>query len=108
MKHINENLLESIADRAALEVIIINNSDAPPREHTWLPRDVNCARYRDLNRSRQLFVYLSAGEKWQAKHDAVRVLVIRVKQDEQLFSKLEEAVIISKKDKVVQKRVSKL
>ena len=49
---------------------------------------------------------LSAGEKWQPKHDAV--LVIRVKQDEQLFSKLEEAVIISKKDKVVQKRVSKL
>ena len=34
------------------------------------------------------------------------MLLIRVKQDEQLFSKLEEAVIISKKDKVVQKRVS--
>jgi len=47
---------------------------------------------------------LSAGERWQAKNDAV--LLIRVKQDEQLFSKLEEADIISKKDKVVQKRVS--
>ena len=40
----------------------------------------------DLNRSRQPFVDLSAGEKWQPKHDAV--LVIRVKQAEQLFSKL--------------------
>jgi len=30
-------------DRAALAVIIINNYDAPPREHTWLPHDVNCA-----------------------------------------------------------------
>jgi len=58
----------------------------------------------DLNRSRQPFIDLSAGEKWQPKHDAV--LVIQVKQDEQLFSKLEEAVIISKKDKVIQKRVS--
>ena len=58
----------------------------------------------DLNRSWQLFIDLSVGEKWQAKHEAV--LVIRVKQDEQLFSKLEGAVIISKKDKVVQKRVS--
>jgi len=48
---------------------------------------------------------LSAGEKWQAKNDAV--LLIRVKQDEQLFSKLEEAVIISKKDKIVQKQVAK-
>jgi len=34
------------------------------------------------------------------------VLVIRIKQDEQLVSKLEEAVIILKKDKVVHKRVS--
>jgi len=50
----------------------------------------------DLNRSRLLFVELNAGEKWQAKNNAV--LLIRVKQDEQLFSKLEEAVIISKKD----------
>ena len=51
----------------------------------------------DLNRSRQLFAELNAGERWQAKNDAV--LLIRVKQDEQLFSKLEEAVIISKKTK---------
>jgi len=57
-----------------------------------------------LNRSRQPFVDLSVGEKWQPKHDTL--LVIRVKQDEQLFSKLEEAVIILKKDKVVQKRIS--
>jgi len=46
---------------------------------------------------------LSVGEKWQAKHDTV--LVIWVKQDEQLVSKLEEAVIILKKAKVIQKRV---
>ena len=42
--------------------------------------------FHDLNRSRQPFVDLSVGEKWQPKHDAM--LVIRVKQDEQLFSKL--------------------
>ena len=53
---------------------------------------------------RQLLIELSAGERWQAKHDAV--LVIRIKQHEQLVSKLEEAVITLKKDKVVQKRVS--
>jgi len=44
------------------------------------------------------------GRQWQAKRDAV--LVIWVKQDEQLVFKLEEAVIILKKAKVVQKRVS--
>ena len=43
-------------------------------------------------------------EKWQVKHDAV--LLIRLKQDEQLVSRLEEAVIIFKKDEVVQKHVS--
>jgi len=42
--------------------------------------------FHDLNRSRQPFIDLSAGEKWQPKHDAVPV--IRVKQAEQLFSEL--------------------
>jgi len=54
-----------------------------------------------LNRTRQLFAELSAGERLQAKNDAV--LLIRVKKDEQLFSKLEEAVIISKKTKSFRK-----
>ena len=58
-----------------------------------------------MNRARQLFAELSAatvGERWQPKNDAV--LLIRVKKDEQLFSKLEEAVIISKKTKSFRNR----
>jgi len=42
--------------------------------------------------------------KWQAKHDAV--LVMWIKQNEKLVSKMEEAVITLKKDKVVRKQVS--
>ena len=44
-------------------------------------------------------------KKWLVKHDAM-LLSIRIKQDEQLVSRLEEAVTIFKKDEVVQKRAS--
>ena len=43
-------------------------------------------------------------DKWLVRHDAM--LLIRIKQDEQLVSRLEEAVTIFKKDEVVQKRAS--
>ena len=44
-------------------------------------------------------------KKWLVKHDAM-LLSIRIKQDEQLVSRLEEAVTIFEKDEVVQKRAS--